>query len=199
MGNMEGRNAFPKAWNCTKQCYPSCPLWLVIDLRKACRDQFLEKMRWMKTPVSATHALLDSNTLAVLKSCSKFLLSYCQAVEVAACTYILHPLPVFKRAVFSTSSAYYVSHVGKQPNSNNSESSRQRKKALALSISPTISEILRDPEISLTSLLGRRKRFVAFNDCHWNTCKIRALSSHHHKSIREESRRKLPVLGMYFP
>jgi len=57
-------------------------------------------------------------------------------------------------------------------------------------VSLTSSESLPDPEVSLTLFLGRSKRFVACNDCY--QCKSKALSSHHHESVRQEIRRNLP-------
>lgn len=141
---------------------------------------------------------LDSNTLAMLQSCSKFLLSYCQAVEVAAYTDTLHPLQVFKRAVFSTSSAVLFVSCWETASFKQFRILQTEKEGTCfVYLSHRLWNFTWPKDVP--DITSRKKEKVCINDCHWNTYKIRALSSHYHKSIREESRKKLPVLGVYFP
>lgn len=183
-----------------KDCPPSCPVWFGMDLRMAFRDLFWEKIWWMKSPVSETCALTGVQ------------LTCCAEKKFQVLSQIL---PGRRDGSLSRSSSsfntvwegyflhfkmvFLVSCWEKKMNSNKPESFRQGKKRHLCYPSHTNSESLPDPGMSLTLLLGKRERVVACNDWHWNKCKMRVLSFYQHKSIREESRRNLLVLVLYFP
>lgn len=60
------------------------------------------------------------------------------------------------------------------------QSPPDREKRHLCYLSPTSSESLSDPGMSLTLLLGKRERFLAGNDWHCNKCEKRTVSFYQH-------------------
>lgn len=112
-----------------------------------------------------------------------------QAGDMSVCPDILYQWWIFKKVVFFPSAAIFfvswweliylrwsrVLHTGKEG---------------AFTVSLTNPEGLPGTAVSQALLLWRSEKFVACSDC-WKQCKIRALSSHQHESVRQKSWRNL--------
>lgn len=112
-----------------------------------------------------------------------------QAGDMSVCPDILYQWWIFKKVVFFPSAAIFFVSWWELIYLRWSRVLQTGKEG-TFTVSLSNPEGLPGTAVSQALLLRRSEKFVACSDC-WKQCKIRALSSHQHESVRQKSWRNL--------